>query len=55
VLQYAEQVDLTGSQSPEGVGRAIAALADDPDLMGLSGQTLSVELLASRYGVDVTS
>lgn len=28
VLQFAEQVDLTGSQSPEGVGRAIAALAD---------------------------
>jgi NAD(P)-dependent dehydrogenase (short-subunit alcohol dehydrogenase family) len=55
VLQFAEQVDLTGSQSPEGVGRAIAALADDPDLMTLTGQALSVELLAARYGVDVTS
>lgn len=55
VLQFADQVNLTGSQSPEGVGRAIVALADDPDLMTLSGQALSVELLASRYGVDVAS
>jgi hypothetical protein len=30
VLQFAGQVDLAGSQSPEGVGRAIAALAGDP-------------------------
>jgi NAD(P)-dependent dehydrogenase (short-subunit alcohol dehydrogenase family) len=55
VLQFAEHVDLTGSQSPEGVGRAISALADDPDLMALTGQALSVEFLASRYGADVTS
>jgi len=55
VLQFAEQVDLTGSQSPEGVGRAISALADDPHLMTLTGQALSVEFLASRYSVDVTS
>jgi NAD(P)-dependent dehydrogenase (short-subunit alcohol dehydrogenase family) len=55
VLQFAEQVDLTGSQSPEGVGRAIAALADDPDLMTLTGQVLTAESLASRYGVDVGS
>lgn len=55
VLQFAEQVDLTGSQSPEGIGRAIAALADDPEPMALTGQALSVELLATRYGVDVTS
>jgi NAD(P)-dependent dehydrogenase (short-subunit alcohol dehydrogenase family) len=55
VLQFAEHVDLTGSQSPEGVGRAIAGLADDPDLMTLTGQALSVEFLAAHYSVDVTT
>jgi NAD(P)-dependent dehydrogenase (short-subunit alcohol dehydrogenase family) len=53
VLQFAAQLDLTGSQSPEGVGRAIAALADDPELLSLTGQALRVEALAARYGVDV--
>jgi hypothetical protein len=55
VLQFAEHVDLTGSQSPEGVGPAIARLAEYPGLMTLTGQALSVELLAGRYNVDVTS
>jgi dehydrogenase/reductase SDR family protein 1 len=55
VLQFAEQVDLSASQSPEGVGRAIAALAGDPEVMGLTGQALTVKALAARYGVDVTS
>src|SRR5260370_5502216 len=53
VLQFAEQVDLSASQSPEGVGRAIAALAGDPEVLSLTGQTLAVEALAARYGVDV--
>jgi NAD(P)-dependent dehydrogenase (short-subunit alcohol dehydrogenase family) len=55
VLQFADQVDLSGSQSPEGVGRAIAALAGDPDLLELTGQALSIEELAVRYGVDVSA
>jgi dehydrogenase/reductase SDR family protein 1 len=55
VLQFAEQVDLSASQSPEGVGRAIVGLAGDPEVMGLTGQALTVEALAARYGVDVTS
>jgi NAD(P)-dependent dehydrogenase (short-subunit alcohol dehydrogenase family) len=54
VMQFAEHLDLTGSQSPEGVGRAIAALAQDPHLMDLTGQTLHVDELADRYHVDVT-
>ena len=53
VLQFAEQVDLSASQSPEGVGRAIAALAGDPEVLSLTGQALAVEALAARYGVDV--
>jgi NAD(P)-dependent dehydrogenase (short-subunit alcohol dehydrogenase family) len=55
VLQFAEQVDLSTSQSPEGVGRAIVALAGDPEVMGLTGQALTVTDLAARYGVDVSS
>jgi NAD(P)-dependent dehydrogenase (short-subunit alcohol dehydrogenase family) len=54
VLQFAEQVDLSASQSPEGVGRAVAALAGDPELMSLTGQALTVEALAARYAVDVS-
>lgn len=53
VLQFAEQVDLSASQSPEGVGRAVAALAGDPEVLSLTGQALTVEALAARYGVDV--
>jgi hypothetical protein len=37
------------------VGRAIAALADDPEVLSLTGQALSVKSLAARYGVDVSS
>jgi len=43
VLQFAEHLDMTGSQSPEGVGRAVAALADDPDLLALTGRALTVD------------
>jgi NAD(P)-dependent dehydrogenase (short-subunit alcohol dehydrogenase family) len=53
VMQFAEHMDLTDSQSPAGVGRAVAALAADPELMRLSGQALDVAVLADRYGVDV--
>lgn len=53
VLQFTEQVDLSASQSPEGVGRAVAALAGDPEVLSLTGQALAVEALAERYGVDV--
>lgn len=55
VMQFAEHLDLTGSQSPEGVGRAITALTRDPHLMDLTGQILHVAELADRYQVDVTS
>jgi len=55
VLQFAAQLDLAGSQSPEGVGRAIAALASDPELLSLTGQAIPVATLAARYGIDVAS
>jgi NAD(P)-dependent dehydrogenase (short-subunit alcohol dehydrogenase family) len=55
VLQFASQVDLTASQSPKGVGRAIAALAGDPERLSITGQALRIAALADRYGIDVTS
>ena len=54
VLQFAEHLDMTGSQSPDGVGRAIAALADDPNVLALTGRALTVHALAARYGINVS-
>lgn len=42
--------DLSNSESPEFSGRAVAALAADPDLLKLSGSVLVVAALAQRYG-----
>jgi NAD(P)-dependent dehydrogenase (short-subunit alcohol dehydrogenase family) len=53
VMQFEEHLDLTGSQSPEGVGRVIVALANDPNVMNSTGQALSVDRLATIYDVDV--
>jgi len=36
-------------------GIAIAALAGDPEVVGLTGRALGVEALAARYGIDVSS
>jgi len=55
VMQFAEYLDLGGSQSPEGVGRTVVALMQDPHLMDLSGLVLTVAELGDRYGVDTTS
>jgi NAD(P)-dependent dehydrogenase (short-subunit alcohol dehydrogenase family) len=55
VLQFAEHLDMAGSQSPEGVGRSIAALTGDPDLLAMTGRVLTVDDLAVRYGVNVSA
>jgi hypothetical protein len=54
VPQFAEHLDMSAAQTPEGVGRVIAALAVDPQLMSLTGRALVIADLADRYGVDVT-
>ncbi|GIF46374.1 NAD(P)-dependent dehydrogenase (short-subunit alcohol dehydrogenase family) [Asanoa ferruginea] len=54
VMQFAEHLDLSSAQTPEGVGRCVAALAVDPQLMSLTGQALHIADLAARYGVNVT-
>jgi len=50
VLQPAEFLDLTGSESPLFTGPAVVALATDPDVLSLSDQVLVVAELATRYG-----
>jgi hypothetical protein len=44
---------MSSAQSPEGVGRVVAALATDPDLLSRTGQALSVADLAAHYGADL--
>ena len=54
VMEAAQWLDLNNSESPEFVGRAVVALAGDPDAMRRSGQVLVAAELAKEYGfVDV--
>lgn len=50
VMKGAEFFDLSNSESPQFIGRAIAALATDPHLMHKSGQILVAATLAQEYG-----
>jgi NAD(P)-dependent dehydrogenase (short-subunit alcohol dehydrogenase family) len=52
VLQFRDYFDFGAAQSPEGVGRVVAALAADSDPRRFDGQVLDVETLANEYGVD---
>jgi dehydrogenase/reductase SDR family member 1 len=42
--------DLSNSESPEFIGRAVGTLAADPDVMRWSGQVLVAATLAREYG-----
>jgi NAD(P)-dependent dehydrogenase (short-subunit alcohol dehydrogenase family) len=42
--------DLSNSESPEFIGRAVAALAGDPDVIRRSGSVLVAAALADEYG-----
>jgi NAD(P)-dependent dehydrogenase (short-subunit alcohol dehydrogenase family) len=46
----ARPFDLGGTESPEYLGRAVAALAADPDVMTKTGRVLTVGELAREYG-----
>jgi dehydrogenase/reductase SDR family protein 1 len=50
VMASAAWLDLSNSESPEFIGRAIAALAGDPDVMRHTGRVLVAAALASDYG-----
>ena len=52
MMQFAGHLDLTDSQSPEGVGRIKAAPAADAGVMSLTGCVLTVAELARCCGID---
>lgn len=43
--------DLARAWSPQFVGRAVAALAGDPDILSKSGRALDIAVVARDYGV----
>lgn len=50
VMKAAQYFDLSNSESPQFIGRAVAALASDPDIMQKSGQILVAAAVAQEYG-----
>jgi dehydrogenase/reductase SDR family member 1 len=50
VMRFAEYLDLANSESPEFQGRAIAALAGDPERIRKTGQVLISAEMAREYG-----
>jgi dehydrogenase/reductase SDR family protein 1 len=50
VMVAAQYFDLSNSESPQFIGRAVAALAADPKVMEKSGQVLVAAQLALEYG-----
>jgi len=50
VMEAAAWLDLTNSESPEFIGRAVAALAADPDVLRYTGKVLVAAGLATEYG-----
>ena len=50
VIQSADFLDLSNSESPQFIGRAIAALAADPNRIERTGQRFTVAGLALDYG-----
>jgi dehydrogenase/reductase SDR family member 1 len=53
-MEAAQWLDLSNSESPEFVGRAVAALAEDPDALRRTGTVVVAAALGREYGfVDV--
>jgi dehydrogenase/reductase SDR family protein 1 len=50
VMEAAAFLDLSNSESPQFVGRAVAALAADPEVMRKSGRVLVAAALGLEYG-----
>jgi hypothetical protein len=49
-MEAAQWLDFTNSESPEFSGRAVVALAADPDVLRHSGRVRVVADLAREYG-----
>ena len=50
VMEASQWLDLSNSESPEFIGRAVAALAADPDVLRLTGKVLVAAAVAQEYG-----
>lgn len=50
VMEAAAFLDLSNSESPQFIGRAVAALAADAEVMQKTGQVLVAAALAQEYG-----
>jgi len=50
VMEAAQWLDLTNSESPEFTGRAVVALTNDPDVLRHTGKVLVAAALAQEYG-----
>jgi NAD(P)-dependent dehydrogenase (short-subunit alcohol dehydrogenase family) len=50
VMAAAQWLDLSNSESPEFIGRAVAALAGDPDVLRHTGQVLVAAAVGNEYG-----
>lgn len=50
VMRTADYFDLSNAETPDFVGRAVAALAADPEVARFSGQCLVAAELATEYG-----
>jgi NAD(P)-dependent dehydrogenase (short-subunit alcohol dehydrogenase family) len=50
VMAAAQWLDLSNSESPRFIGRAVVALANDSDIMDKSGRVLVAAALAQEYG-----
>ena len=50
VMEAAAWLDLSNSESPQFIGRAVAGLAGDPDVMEKTGAVLIAASLAAEYG-----
>ena len=48
VLQAAAWLDMSNSESPEFIGRAVVALADDADIMQVTGKVVVAASLAQK-------
>ena len=50
IMEAAQFLDLSNSESPEFIGRAVAALAADPDVLRYTGKVLVAAAVAVEYG-----
>lgn len=52
VMRNAKHFDMSNSESPQFIGRVVAALASDPDIMRKSGKVLVAAQEALAYGIQ---